>query len=111
MIKLYANENFPFPVVEELRKMGYDVLTTMDAGKAGQSEPDGKVLFFAKSKERVLLTLNRKHFVKLHNEKSDHCGIIACSFDPDFKSQALKIDEAIRNNEDFKGKLIRINRL
>jgi pimeloyl-ACP methyl ester carboxylesterase len=24
----YANENFPFPVVEELRRLGHDVMTT-----------------------------------------------------------------------------------
>ena len=37
MAKLYANENFPFPVVEELRKLGHDVLTVQESGKAGQA--------------------------------------------------------------------------
>ena len=37
MIRLYSNENFPFPVVEELRRLGYDVLTTQDTGQAGQA--------------------------------------------------------------------------
>ena len=34
MARLYANENFPFPVVEELRKLGHDVLTIQETGKA-----------------------------------------------------------------------------
>ena len=110
MNKFYANENFPLPVVISLREMGYDVLTTLDAGKSGQSESDDKVLDFAKIEGRVLLTLNRKHFIKLHNENPNHTGIIICSFDPDFKTQASKIDEAIRSIVDLKGKLIRINR-
>jgi Domain of unknown function (DUF5615) len=33
MIKLYADDNFEFPVVKRLREKGYDVLTTREAGK------------------------------------------------------------------------------
>ena len=44
MAKLYANENFPLPVVEELRRLGHDVLTIQEAGEAGQSVPDEQVL-------------------------------------------------------------------
>ncbi len=47
MIKLYSNENFPFPVVEELRKLGYDVLTTLDTGHAGKAITDDALLEFA----------------------------------------------------------------
>ena len=67
MTRLYANENFPLPVVEELRRLGHDVLTTYEADKAGQSVPDEAVLAFACADSRVLLTLNRKHFIRLHN--------------------------------------------
>jgi hypothetical protein len=34
MAKLYSNENFPLPVVEELRQLGHDVLTIQETGKA-----------------------------------------------------------------------------
>jgi hypothetical protein len=47
MAHLYADENFPLPVVEELRRMGHDVLTIQEAGKAGQSTPDEVVLALA----------------------------------------------------------------
>lgn len=30
MARLYANENFPLPAVEELRRLGHDVLTTYE---------------------------------------------------------------------------------
>ncbi len=43
MTRLYSDENFPFPVVEELRRLGYDVLTLQEAGFAGQSVPDENV--------------------------------------------------------------------
>ena len=43
MARLYSNENFPFPAVEELRRLGHDVLTVQDAGKANQEIPDDKI--------------------------------------------------------------------
>ena len=30
MARLYADEDFPYPVVERLRQLGHDVLTTLD---------------------------------------------------------------------------------
>ena len=38
--RLYANENFPLPVVIALRELGHDVLTTRDAGKANDAIPN-----------------------------------------------------------------------
>jgi hypothetical protein len=34
--RLFADENFPLPVVEALRRLGHDVVTMADAGKAGK---------------------------------------------------------------------------
>ncbi len=62
MARLYANENFPFPVVEELRRLGHNVLTTVDAGNAGKALPDEAVLATAVAERRILITLNGKHF-------------------------------------------------
>jgi hypothetical protein len=58
----------------------------------------------------VLVTLNRKHFIRLHGERTDHFGIIVCSFDPDFEGLAHRIDQTIRIEKDLTGKLIRVNR-
>ena len=82
MARLYANENFPLPVVLELRRLGHDVLTIVDTGKASQAVPDDEVLSFASAQGRVLLTLNRKHFIRLHHDRPDHAGIVVCTFDP-----------------------------
>jgi hypothetical protein len=94
MGRLYANENFPVPVVEALRQAGHDVITVSETGKAEQSWPDEDVLEFASQDDRALLTLNRKHFIRLHRQCADHAGIIACTFDPDFTGQAARIDKA-----------------
>jgi hypothetical protein len=66
MARLYANENFPLPVVAALRQAGHDVITVAETGKAEQAWPDEDVLEFATQDDRALLTLNRKHFIRLH---------------------------------------------
>lgn len=110
MTLLYANENFPLPVVESLRRLGHDVLTVREVGKAGRAVPDDEVLSFAASEGRTLLTLNRKHFVLLHRECHQHGGIIVCTFDPDFERQARSIHEILEKHLEPGGLLLRVNR-
>ncbi|HEV7374385.1 MAG TPA: DUF5615 family PIN-like protein [Pyrinomonadaceae bacterium] len=52
--RLYADENFPLPVIEELRRLGHDVLTMYEDGMANQSIPDEEVLTLATENKRVL---------------------------------------------------------
>lgn len=110
MADLYSNENFPLPVVAELRRLGHDVLTIQETGHAGRGTSDQDVLAFARERDRVVLTQNRRHFVRLHAEQPDHPGIIVCSFDPDFDALAQRIHAAISATPDLRGKLLRVNR-
>ncbi len=84
MSRLYANENFPHPVVLELRRLGHDVLTVQETGKADQALPDEAVLKLAADEGRAVLTINRLHFIRLHRSQPNHAGIIVCTFAPDF---------------------------
>lgn len=111
MARIYSNENFPLPVVQQLRQLGHDVLTIQETGKAEQAMSDEAVLMFAITDKRALLTLNRKHFIQLHKEEPNHFGIIVCSFDPDFIEQANRIHNSIQSEDPLPGKLIRVNRL
>jgi hypothetical protein len=108
--RFLADENFPFPVVEELRRLGHDAVTIGDAGKAGQSLVDEAVLLLATADGRTLLTLNRKHFVRLHASVPHHAGIIVCSLDLDFAGQAGRIHAAIATQAALSGCLVRVNR-
>jgi hypothetical protein len=110
MARLYSNENFPLPVVENLRAKGHDVVTIQEAGHADAAMPDEKVLAFATAENRALVTLNRLHFIRLHQKQPNHAGIIVCKFDPDFKNQAARIDAAINQAVTLAGKLVRVNR-
>ena len=109
MAALYANENFPRRVVERLRTLGHDVLTTQEAGRAGQAIPDAEVLAFAIQNGRAIVTLNRRDFIRLHREVPGHAGIIVCAEDPDREGQASRIHEAISTCNALAGRLLRVN--
>ena len=110
MARLYANENFPLPVVEGLRRLGHDVLTVQESGRANQRIPDADVLAFAVGEERVVLTLNRRDFVFLHERSQTHRGIIVCTEDPDFDAQTERIHRAVLAAGDLTGQLVRVLR-
>ncbi|MFM8634719.1 MAG: DUF5615 family PIN-like protein [Planctomycetia bacterium] len=110
MAELYTNENVPFPVAEELRRLGHDVMTVQESGLGGQSIPDDSVLKFAIDHGRSLITLNRRHFVKLHGDSPKHSGIVVCTTDSDFVALAARIDAAVRTAASLPGRLIRVNR-
>jgi uncharacterized protein (DUF433 family) len=89
----YADEDFAYPVVEKLRRLGHDVLTVQEDGKQGTS--DRVVLTIAHSCNRVVLTYNRRHFEKLHRSDQPHSGIVSCTHDIDFPAQAAWIHDAV----------------
>lgn len=99
MAQFYSNENFPYPVVEQLRYLGHDVLTVKEVHNDNKSIPDDEVLAFAIRSGRAILTINRKDFVALHKryqrQKQSHCGVVVCTKDEDFKRQAKNIHAAV----------------
>lgn len=110
MARLYANENFPLPVVAELRRLGHDVVTVRETGKANRAVPDSEILEFARAEKRAVLTLNRKHFIALHALMPDHAGIVVCTVDPDFVGQAQRIHASLALHGDLSGTIVRVNR-
>jgi Domain of unknown function (DUF5615) len=97
MAQLYADEDFPLPVVEALRQLGHDVLTAQQSGNANQSIADADVLIFARAQGRALLTLNRREFIRLHRADQRHAGIIVCRHDTHFQALAEWISIAIQS--------------
>ena len=106
----YADENFPLDVVIELRRLGNDVLTVFEDGRANQVVEDEKVLRRAVKLGRAVLTINRIDFKKLPQSNPDHNGIVICIFDGDFAGQARRIYEACEKLPEIKNELVRIYR-
>ena len=107
---LYADENFPLRVVEELRRLGQDVITAFEDGKANQAVTDHELLTRATELGRAVLTLNRLDFKRLHLAAPNHSGIIICTEDPDRVGQALRVVESIVGAGELRGQLIRVYR-
>lgn len=110
MASLYADENFPFQVVVELRNLGHDVRTAQEAGHANQGLDDDVVLRHAMSDQRAVLTHNRRHFIRLHKRSADHFGIVVCTEDHDFVALARRIHQAVSVETALEKKLLRINK-
>lgn len=110
MARFYSNENFPLPIVVELRRLGHDVITSYEAGQANQRISDSDVVAFASSAGRAILTLNRKHFRREHRRFPAHAGIVISTTDLDYVGLAQRIDVRVRPLPDLAGLLISVTR-
>ena len=110
MARLYADEDFSYPAVEELRRFGHDVLTAQEAGQGGQGKTDLEVVAFATGQDRAVITFNRRHFIRLHDRVSAHHGIIVCTRVPDNQGLARRIHDLITRSQDLVNCLVRVNR-
>ena len=86
---LYADENFDYPVVEELSRLGHDVVTAQEDGLS--ASPDPVILARAHLLGRVVLTHNRRHFERLDRQGTDHSGLLSATQDGDFPALAARI--------------------
>jgi Domain of unknown function (DUF5615) len=110
MAKLYADEDFSYPVVQQLRQLGHDILTAQEAGQSSQSILDAAVVAFATGAGRAVLTFNRRHFIRLHSEVPLHAGIIVCTRDDDVTALADRINQRLQTVRPLQNQLLRINR-
>src|SRR5436853_5321987 len=90
---LYSDEDFPLPVVEELRRLGHDVVTAQEDGRTATPDPD--ILARAHMLGRAVLTFNRRHFERLHRQGAAHSGILSATHDSDFPALAARIHAAL----------------
>jgi hypothetical protein len=90
---LYADEDFPYPVVETLRCLGHDVVTAQEDGRAAADDAD--VLARAHTLTRAVLTYNRWDFERLHRQGISHSGILSAKKDDNFPALAARIDAAL----------------
>lgn len=110
MARLYADEDFSYPVVTRLRQLGHDILTAQEAGQANQRVADHVVLAYASEQGRAVLSFNRRDFIRLHRDVSSHAGIVVCSRDDDVFALAERIHQQVKSESSLQNELVRINR-
>lgn len=110
MARLYADENFDYPIGKELRRLGHDVLTAREAGQGGKRIPDPAVLAYATAVGRAVLTLNHRDFKRLHRQGVTHAGIVSCTRDDDSAALAGRIHVAISALSSLDNQFVRITK-
>lgn len=97
-------------MVEHLRSLDSDVLTSYDAGQANQGIPDDEVLRFATAQNRAVISFNRDDFVALHRRGDRHAGIIVCKDDRDYLGQVTILHAYLQQVDSLLDRLIRIKK-
>jgi predicted nuclease of predicted toxin-antitoxin system len=82
--KLHLNEHLAWHLAEQLRKLGFDVTSTIELGLL--EDDDETQLAFAASQQRAIVSINHQHFAPLHArhlaEGKVHWGIILSTEEP-----------------------------
>ncbi len=80
-LRFFTDEDIYRATTLSLRKAGFDVISTPEAGRLGES--DESQLQWASDQHRVIATFNVAHFVNLHTEwmkqGRNHSGIVVSS--------------------------------
>jgi len=101
--KLHLNEHISWRIAEQLRKLGFDVTSTLELGMV--DEDDDVQLEFAVSQQRAIVSINHKHFAPLHDqymaESKEHWGIILSTEEsvPVLRRRLLRLLNTLSANE------------
>ena len=106
----YSDENFASNMVITLRRLGYTVITSYDAGQANRSIFDNEVLAYATRNNLTLITFNRDDFIELHNTGIQHSGIVICKTDRDYRGQINYLHSYLQTQNSLIDRLIRIKK-
>jgi hypothetical protein len=110
MADLFADEDVPFPLQNQLRQRWYVVRTVREfcQNPGGDKWTDEEVLRFAKERGWVTITCNVADFQALHHTCPWHMGIIVIRRDEEGgpQAQAIRLDKLIQAFGDFRGKLL-----
>jgi hypothetical protein len=82
--KLYLNEHLSPRLASELRRYGFDALSSHEAERL--SDPDDGQFAFAVSQQRAMVTFNVGDFVRLHQQYTadgrEHWGVVLSTEEP-----------------------------
>ena len=100
-------------LVSALRQQGHDILTVNEAGLQGQT--DNVVLASAFQERRIVLTMNCRDFLELHEATNAHTGIIGIYKDRDprknmtFAAIATALANLSASGWEFEGHFVVLN--
>lgn len=107
---LLGDEDFNHKVLKVLAEASYDVTSIRELGLDRKWFSDEDVLKTAIELNRIVLTHNKKDFIKLHRNTEWHPGIITCYQTADYEVLANQVLNLLQEVDSFESKLYRINR-
>src|SRR6266568_4032474 len=108
---LFVDVHVPKRISEELRALGYDVLTVQQYQGTSRPEEgltDLRIVEIASDHREATATENANHFELIHQTKKDHKGIIICKVTKEYSRMAKEIDTTIKENIPLHGKLLHV---
>ena len=109
MGRFFADEDFDSEIGTALARLGHDLDGVVRRGLGNNGTTDDEVLALAAGEGRILLTHNRRHFVRLHRTTPSHAGIVVCSQRGEREEMAGTIDRLLSELGSFSGRLVRVN--
>src|SRR4051812_39992850 len=114
MAQILADEDVPARLSAELRLLGHAVtmVRQIDSSKSGSGISDRGVLTYAMERSWIVLTLNERHFRRLHKDIGWHSGIVIVKPENDGKRLtrlAKCIDVKLKSADDVRGRLFTID--
>jgi len=106
-MKLYLDQMLRVEIVEQLRALGHDVLSTRDLGQS--TADDREVLGFAVQQGRVLITLDHHFGDWAVLPLCRHPGVIRLKVHPPETSKLIAVLERVlrtQSPEDFRDHLV-----
>jgi len=107
-ILLLGDEDFNHKVLKGLADASYDVTSIRDLGLDRQWFSDEDVLKTAIELGRIVLTHNKRDFIRLHRKTNQHPGIITCYQTSDHDTLTGKILQLLEEVDSFENNLFRI---
>jgi predicted nuclease of predicted toxin-antitoxin system len=107
---LLADECLSNAVIDGLRRAGHDVLTVRELGLAYVGTPDETVMQRAIELNRTVLTMDERHYRRLHRVQPVHSGIVVFNDDGDRAALVARLDQAIGQHLPLDGRVLHVPR-
>ncbi len=109
---LFMDVHVPKRTTDELRALGYDVLTVQQhqgTSRPGQGLSDEQIVEIATQCRRAVVTENASDFESIHKSNRNHKGIIICKPTTEYVKMAKNIDQRIKETGVLHGQLIYVS--
>jgi hypothetical protein len=109
MAKLIARDDFPLPVIEELRRFGHDVVTVPSGALRSAPLDPAAPLRSPDARRRIWLSLDPDQSASAHRAAPGHSGIVSVKPGKNYAGLAQRIHDALKAHARISRQLILVD--